>query len=331
MFEFFMQRSHFNVDKSSVFFLLLLVFYTSLRGQGCSDAGFCTMGAMKPNQHYNKKVALKLRSVELSYYLGVNKIGDFMTSYTADINIGINPKTFLQVKVPYFQVFGLLDNTNGLSDISLSATRALITKEKYQVNFTLGTKIPTNEGNIKREDGRPLPNYYQTSLGTYDGIAGISLISRGWLFAFGYQQPFNRNGNQFLWGPWLSAGTDDSTIALKYPVCKEIKRGNDIMFRIEKSIRLSRITGHLGLLPIIRLTEDEITDKTGKRIKVDGTKGMALSAISGFSYSFSTRSGIKMIFGYRLSQRYYKPEFHGLSLDGLSREAVVNIGYEFRF
>ena len=311
--------------------IMLVFLQYSLSGQGCSDAGFCTMGAMKPNQHYNKKVEFKLRSVELSYYLGVNKIGDVMTSYTADVNIGLSRKTFLQVKVPYFMVFGLLDNTNGLSDISLSGTRALVSKEKYQINFTLGTKIPTNNGDLKREDGRPLPNYYQTSLGTYDGIVGISIISRGWLIAAGYQQPFNGNKNQFLWGPWLSAGTTDSTTALLYPVCKEIFRGNDVMLRIEKSIRLSRLTGHLGLLPIYRLTEDEITNKLGQRIKVKGTTGMALSAISGFSYSFNTRSGIKMIFGYRLSQRYYRPEFHGLSLDGLSREAVVNLGYEFRF
>jgi hypothetical protein len=324
----------FSFDRFNPLFLngFILIFLQSAAfGQGCSDAGFCTMGAMKPNQHYNKKVEFKLRSVELSYYLGVNKIGDVMTSYTADVNIGLSKKTFLQVKVPYFMVFGLLDNTSGLADISLSGTRALVSKEKYQINFTLGTKIPTNQGNFKRDDGRPLPNYYQSSLGTYDGIAGISIISRGWLIAAGYQQPFNGNKNQFLWGPWLNAGTDDSTMALLYPVSKEIFRGNDIMVRIEKSIRLSRFTGHLGLLPIYRITEDEITDKFGKRVKVKGTTGLALSAISGFSYSFNTRSGIKVIFGYRLSQRYYRPEFNGLSLDGLSREAVVNIGYEFRF
>jgi hypothetical protein len=38
--------------------------------QGCSDAGFCTMGAMKPDQPYNKKIQLKLRSMELSFYRG---------------------------------------------------------------------------------------------------------------------------------------------------------------------------------------------------------------------------------------------------------------------
>ncbi|MCU0428910.1 MAG: hypothetical protein MUF42_02980 [Cytophagaceae bacterium] len=299
--------------------------------QGCSDAGFCTMGAMKPNQHFNKKVEVKLRAIELSAYAGINKIGDVITSYTADATIGLGKRNALQIKVPYFFVYGLLANTQGLSDVSVSATRTLWTKNNYQVSLTLGSKIPTNQGDKARSDGRPLPNYYQTSLGTYDGIAGISLLSRGWLIAAGYQMPFNANQNQFLWGPWFSASDYDSTTALLYPVCKEIRRGNDVMLRIEKSIRASRLTGHIGLLPIYRVTPDRITDKFGKRISVKGTTGLALSAITGFSYSFSTRSGIKVIFGYRLSQRYYRPEFNRLSLDGLSREAVVNVGYEFRF
>jgi hypothetical protein len=38
--------------------------------QGCSDAGFCTMGAMKPDQPFNKKIEVRLRSMEISFYRG---------------------------------------------------------------------------------------------------------------------------------------------------------------------------------------------------------------------------------------------------------------------
>lgn len=319
-----------------IFLITLSIFLlpTASYAQGCSDAGFCTMGAMKPNQPFSRKINVRLRSIEFSQYVGVNAIGDVIMSYTGDINIGLSSKYTVQVKVPYMIVLGRLANTNGLGDFSLSATRNLVAKEKYQINLTLGTKIPTNKGNITTEiNGKelPLPNYYQSSLGTYDIVAGISFITKRWLIATGYQQPLNANGNQFLWGPWRKSGLADSTIALQYPVCKEIKRGNDVMLRIERNFRLARFNSHIGLLGIYRFTEDEITNKDGVRVRQKGTTGLAMTAIAGFGYNFSVRSGIKFVFGYRLTQRYSLPELNHLSLDGLSREFVNTIGYEFRF
>jgi hypothetical protein len=320
---------------AGLFYVFCLMFLPlTIFSQGCSDAGFCTMGAMKPSQHFSRKLSPKLRSVELSQYIGVNNIGDVITSYTADVNIGLSSKYTAQIKLPYMIVYGLLANTNGLGDISLSASRNLIAKEKYQVNFTLGTKIPTNEGNITtHRNGKvlPLPGYYQSSLGTYDIIAGISLIKKRWLFAAGYQQALNANNNQFLWGPWNLSGDRDSLIAQKYPVCKKLHRGKDVMLRIERNFRLARFNAHIGLLGIYRLNKDVFTNRYGMRQEMNGTTGLALSGITGFGYNFSARSGIKFIFGARLVQRYRLDVLHGLSLDGLSREFVNTIGYEFRF
>ncbi len=315
-------------------FCVTLQLSSSLTGfsQGCSDAGFCTMGAMKPSQNFGKKLNPKVRSFELSQYVGVNKIGDVIMSYTADVNIGLSSNYTVQVKLPYMIVLGRLGNTKGLGDVSVSASRNLIAKEKYQLNLTLGSKIPTNNGNIRAEgNDRPLPNYYQSSLGTYDFIGGISFITKKWLIATGYQQALNSNGNEFLWGPWNNSGTEDSSIARKYPVCKYLYRGKDVMLRVERNFRLARFNAHIGLLGIYRLNKDEFTNPKGARIKQEGTTGLALSGIAGFGYNFSARSGIKFIFGARLVKRYTLESLHGLSLDGLSREFVNTIGYEYRF
>lgn len=320
---------------STAFHISILLFSPLLLfSQGCSDAGFCTMGAMKPNQQFSRKISPKLRSVELGQYIGVNKLSDVIMSYTADINIGLSSKYTVQVKVPYMVVLGKLANTNGLGDISLSASRNLIAKERYQLNFTLGTKIPPNSGNITTErNGKivPLPNYYQTSLGTYDIIVGMSFITKKWLIATGYQQALNSNGNQYLWGPWNKSGSADSLIAQKYPVCKDLHRGKDIMLRIERNFRLARFNAHVGLLGIYRISEDEFTNKLNQRQKMPGTTGLAMTGITGVGYSFSARSAIKVIFGVVLVQRYQSAALQGLSLDGLSREFVNTIGYEFRF
>ncbi|MFN8890139.1 MAG: hypothetical protein ACK5WF_21960 [Cyclobacteriaceae bacterium] len=60
----------------SLFFILNITLSYS---QGCSDAGFCTMGAMKPDQPYNKKIQLKLRSMEVSFYRGTTTLAWALT------------------------------------------------------------------------------------------------------------------------------------------------------------------------------------------------------------------------------------------------------------
>src|SRR5688572_5693454 len=245
--------------------------------QGCSDAGFCTMGAMKPDQPFNKKIEFKLRSMEVSFYRGTTTMTPVIYVATADMNFGLSQKTFLQLKLPYQFVTGRLANTSGMGDISLCLTRNIYNSEKTDINFSLGTKIPTNDSD-KDIDGRPLPMYYQTSLGTYDAIAGISLITRDWLFATGIQIPLNENGNEFLWGAW--ADHAEAEYSRGYDRAKGLKRGTDVMLRVERNFRFSRLNFSLGLLPIYRITRDEFTLPTGERTRPKEAQGLALSGRS---------------------------------------------------
>ena len=131
-----------------VTFVLLSVVNTTLIGQGCSDAGFCTMGAMKPDQPYNKKVPVRLRSLELSLYRGTTPVSPILYVATLDASFSIiDNKTSVQVKVPFETVSGNMGDNAGLSDISLCFTRNILSSEKLDVNVSLGTKIPTNDAN----------------------------------------------------------------------------------------------------------------------------------------------------------------------------------------
>jgi hypothetical protein len=304
----------------AVFFVLLSI--NNCLSQGCSDAGFCTMGAMKPDQPFNKKVELKLRSMEISFYRGSTPLTPVIFVATADLNFSLNSKTSFQIKLPYQAVTGRLANTSGVGDVSLCLTRNILKRENFDVNLSIGTKLPTNKSD-KDENGYPLPMYYQTSLGSYDFITGISLISRNWLFATGIQHPFNENGNQFLWTAW-QGGPEDIAYVQKYSNSKELKRGTDVMIRVERNFRFSQWNFTLGLLPIYRINHDEITDGTGKRVKPDGTTGLALSGIITTGYSFSVRSGVKLLIGHKLVQRDENP-------DGLTRELVTSLSYYYRF
>jgi hypothetical protein len=324
------------------------------KAQGCSDAGFCTMGAMRPNQNFSKKVNFTLRSVEMNQYFGMTSFYLKILAYNVDLNIGITPKLTAQVKLPYQFVFGRLANTQGLGDISISATYNLFSNEKIQLNASVGTKIPTGNSNIKtsvelKTGGTadlPLPMYYQPTLGSYDIIAGISLSTKNWLFATGYQQALTQNGNEFLWGPWNKSV--DSAAAGLYPKSKNLLRGTDIMLRIERNFRFSNWNMYVGLLNIYRITKDEFTEPTGLRSTVRTenymwdddihTHNFATSLLVGAGYRFNTKSAVKIMFGYRLVDRnsfQVKGKNQNFEMhrnpDGLSRLLVTNISYEYRF
>jgi hypothetical protein len=297
--------------------------------QGCSDAGFCTMGAMKPDQPFNKKIAIKLRSMEVSFYRGTTTLSPVIYVGTMDMSFNIlDDKSFFQVKLPYQAVRGNLGKTSGMSDISLCFTRRIFSSRTFDFNFSVGGKIPSNHSDMKDETfNLPLPMYYQTSLGTYDAIAGMSMISRNWLFATGIQHPFNRNKNHFTWAPWIPVyqNGEGADYVRSYNGAYELKRGTDVMLRIERNFRFSRINLSAGILPIFRIARDEVTNATTQqRVKPDGTTGMAMSAIVTAGYSFSIQSGLKLLYGRKITQRDLNP-------DGLTRHDVTTVSYYYRF
>ena len=308
---------------------LLNIYSFQGKSQGCSDAGFCTMGAMKPDQPFKKNIPLKLRSMELSFYRGTTTLSPVIYVSTLDLNFNIfDDRTFFQIKVPYQTVKGNLGKTSALSDISLCLTRNLVTAGEFDIQASLGGKIPSNNANLKDDvNNLPLPMYYQTSLGTYDVIAGLSMMSRNWLFATGIQHPFNRTGNHFTWAPWIPVykNGEDPDYVRSYNGAYELKRGTDIMLRAERNFRFSRVNFSIGMLPIFRINRDEVTDvNIKKRIRPDGTTGMAISAIATTGYSFNTRSGIRFLYGRKFRSREVNP-------DGLTRHDVMTFSYFYRF
>src|SRR5258708_15290664 len=125
--------------------LLLSICLVSLHfvahSQGCSDAGFCTMGAMKPDQPFNKKIRVKLRSMELSFYRGTTTLTPIVYVATADMNFSLNRKTTFQLKVPFQHIEVRLAKTSALSDLSLCFTRNIYSSDQFDLNLSIGVKI----------------------------------------------------------------------------------------------------------------------------------------------------------------------------------------------
>lgn len=291
-------------------------------GQGCSDAGFCTMGAMRPNQHFTSNKLVRLRSVEALQYVGYTEFKDFILTTLVDVNFSVGRRGSAQIKLPYTAVAGSLANTNGFADISYSYTYSLVARPKYQILGTLGGKIPTNKANKTSADGRPLPMYYQTSLGTYDVVVGASFITRNWLFAAGYQQALTQVENKFRWSEWNSS--EYRSEALTYPPSWNLRRGNDVMARAERNFRSTKWNGYLGLLAIYRLNKDQISKGSeANRVLVDKTVGPAVTFLTGAGYNLSASTSVKVMYGQKLTNRTTNP-------DGLSREWVATVSVEIK-
>ncbi|PIB35043.1 hypothetical protein BFP72_06355 [Reichenbachiella sp. 5M10] len=321
---------------------LLLLHNLETRAQGCSDAGFCTMGAMKPDQQYSKNIDFKLRSVEINAYRGSTTLTPIIYVLTADMTFAITDRLFVQGKIPYQAVEGNLGNTKGLGDISLSMTRHMMTLAGGSLSATIGAKIPSNHSDLDKDsdeflsEGSDYPMYYQVSLGSYDAILGGSWINEKWLIATGIQIALTENQNDFRWGQW--PGYPDGEIHYdengeviidpyieEYALANNLKRGIDVMVRLERNFRFTNFNFNVGLLPIYRITHDERLDfNTNKRIKIDGTTGLALSALAGAGYSFDVKNSIKLIWGIKLKQRDVNP-------DGLTRKMVTSVSYVYRF
>lgn len=312
---------------------LLILPYKSGVAQGCSDAGFCTMGAMRPDQNYSKRVQFKLRSLELNQYRGTSTTSADIYATTLDLNVGLSDKTSVQFKLPYMFVTGNLGETNGLGDISISFTRNIYSTDRYDINATIGAKIPTNDSDktVTRDSvGTPVdiiaPMYYQTSLGSYDIVFGASLITKRWLFAVGYQQALTENNSNFRWSDWPEPEIyPDFEYIQLHDQSVDLLRGTDIMFRVEHNWRFSNFNFNLGVLPIIRITKDEITSPaTGERVKLDDTTGPAISVLGGAGYNLNVNSSLKLIIGVKIIDRDVNP-------DGLTRDDVASLSYVYRF
>ena len=310
-------------------FIPFIFIQLAVWAQGCSDAGFCTMGAMRPDQSYNKRIDFRLRSMEYNLYRGQTTLTPVIYAHTLEFNATLNSLVSMQVKMPYMFVDGNLGQNKGTGDISLSMTRQINATQRGVIAATLGAKLPTGRSNARfasshtQNQPADLPMYYQVTLGSHDLVAGASWINRNWMMATGIQVALTKNENFFQWKDWPDY--PDPSYLEQYSVGRQLKRGTDVMFRVERNFRFTNYNFNIGLLPIYRITKDEAyMPASNTREKLDGTTGLALSLLAGFGYSLDVRNSIKIIYGKKLLDREVNP-------DGLTRKMVISTSYVYRF
>ncbi|MBW8049167.1 MAG: hypothetical protein FVQ77_02275 [Cytophagales bacterium] len=310
-------------------FLIALVYNIHSFGQGCSDAGFCSLGSMRSSQISDTLHS----SIAASQSFGLGEEEAIILTTQLEMKLMPWNNGLISVKVPYAFVLGNLGTTNGLGDLTFSYTHKIIQDDNRVVMLNVGGKIPTNQADKKNQRDLPLPMAYQTSLGTSDLIIGASFYYEDWHFAVGYQHAFNRNENGFLHSVW--AEDKDSSIAEEYFESNKFKRGDDIMLRIEKRFEKPKITYFAGLLPVYRIQKDEIIVNGGllykdeiikndTTIALKGSSSLTVNVNVGLLYKVSKQTDFNISLG-------FPTIFREVRADGLTRFLNLTVGLEKKF
>jgi hypothetical protein len=285
----------------------------SISAQGCSDAGFCSMNSIKDNEKTDSTSDAKNQiKFGLNYGTAQNNVLIF-TSY-GEYSRNIGKKISTSIKLLYSVHHGDITTTNGLTDFIVSLN--------YKITGNLkvigGFKIPFNKSNYE-ENGNSLPMAYQTSLGTYDVIVGLSQHINLFGITLAIQQPLSENNNTFFWEDFLNNSNYS-----KFLSTNAYERKGDILLRLSyyTKFRNDKFVFIPSLLPIYHLGNDTYINKSGVSTKINGSQGLTLNLNTLLQYKMSKTSYVELSLGAPVIARKIRPD--GLSQFAIGIEYVVN-------
>nr|WP_294858461.1 DoxX family protein [uncultured Fluviicola sp.] len=314
-------------SRTSVLIGFGLISFLSSEGfaQGCSDAGFCSVGDLKSESVDTSDYKNKIGLIPV---IGIGEDNTFIFTPTLQYDRQLNKIWSIQTKFTVNYASGNLGNAFGLGDLIQSCSYNVQSNRKLKVSFTAGVKIPLNNSN-QQAAGKSLPMTYQSSLGTLDAIAGLGLRFHRFKAAFGLQAPitnlYSQNGrksaNGFLSKEW------DSLQANPYPSTNGFIRAADVLFKIEYNWKLSqKMTLIPGFLSIYHLAKDKYQETKGDETfrSIKGSEGLTVNFTLVAAYQISKRLKTSLTFGVPLVVRNVRP-------DGLTRRFVLGpeISYNF--
>lgn len=288
--------------------LILLSSSGSVMAQGCSDAGFCTVGSLG----YQKDTIAR-NSLSLVLASGAGEQGVFVFTPAVQYDRRLNSTFTIQTKVTANYASGELGSVAGAGDLYLSAIVNPFRKDGFVPSFTAGLKFPLADGGMRR-NGRGLPMPYQSSLGTTDLITGVTLSDGTWQFSLGWQQPLT-SSNENVFSPEVWPGGEASEYFPSYM----LKRKADILLRGVYGGEISRkISGSAGVLGIYHIGTDEYREPHSEMnyIRLKGSEGLTINVTGTFDWKISTSFTAGVTVGFPVVVRDVRP-------DGLTRSIVV--------
>ncbi len=287
-----------------------MVFINSvILSQGCSDAGACSIVGYYASRD-STKTSFKF-SIEESLGLGEKFV--FISQSTIELQTNFQTNTSVSFRIPFIAVLGNIGNNSGIGDGIISFRQQIYRQKKFTSSLLTAVRLRSNNADFSI-NGKPLPMAYQTSLGTYDVILGLLFNIKQWNFYTAFQHSFGRNKNRYI-RDILNTNPEKD-----YYESAQLKRGNDLVFRVQRAVKLKN--GNLflfTLMPIYRMQNDEII-KNNENIKLAGSKELTLNINATYRVIMANSAVIEWLIGFPIIDREYRA-------DGLTRNFVFTIRY----
>ena len=280
--------------------------------QGCSDAGICSIG----NGFQTTDKELK-NGIEVGSIIGAGEADvTYISPYITYIRT-INERLSLSSKVTYSVAGGSFGQRGAFGDAYLIGNYNWKPKTNTQWSSLLGLKIPFTSSNLKINEFS-IPLDYQSSLGTFDVIAGLNLNYKKWDFNTAVQIPvFNNNKNSFF---KEFSNTDDFTSTNLF------ERKSDALFRTTYTFQTSnkKFTFKPNVLFIYHLGEDSFENVFGNRETIQNSDGLTINGNIIGAYAISAKNSIELSLATPFVVREVRP-------DGLTRKFTAGIIYKVSF
>lgn len=301
-----------------LFLFMCFLLQLTVHSQGCSDAGFCSLGILKNNSPGSgKKYSLAIGANYGAGEQGTSTINPYL-----EYGVRINNDLSGQVKMTAVYANGFLGSTFNVGDIFGFVNYAADPTATNQLNFLSGFKIPLSFANDKNKDGKPLPLDYQSSIGSFDLIEGVNyIIRKKWELNAGIQIPVvQKNKNSFFPDEYSDHRINS------FPATNNFKRKGDALVRVGHYLFLKKSSIMLkpNILAIYHLGEDSYENRSGQRESINGSDGLTMNAGIIATKRFKNNNELELIVAAPFIVRDSRP-------DGLTRSVVLNIQYRFIF
>ena len=182
-----------------IILLSLLLLATSRNyAQGCSDAGVCTIDAIKQNTIPGRDIANTNNWLSAGTGYAKGERGTNIYTMQLEYTRRVAANLFVTGKLSYNYINGELGNSSGPGDLFLTIEKKLKATTTWKKSVFTGLKIPFTSAN-KKINELDLPMVYQPGLGTTDLLLGITASTRFIGFSLAFQQPLSgSNYNNFL-------------------------------------------------------------------------------------------------------------------------------------
>ena len=287
-----------------ILFLSITFLQQSLFAQGCSDAGFCTIGNFNAIHEEAGKQTIAKHEMDISFIYGTH--GKSEKFYQPQINYRFIKKSgaFYELRLP----FNIAKNTaSGISNSGIGDATITYNSRIKKIDYSFGFRVSfTNADESDMKTMISYPMYLQPGLGTTDLLAVANYdIAKFISIGTGVQLPvfqYNKNVAILTDTPPFITGTG-------------YRRKPDALLKFTGHYGTGKVKLSGGLLGIFHLGNDHY-NYAGKKYILQDSRGTTINFNIELGYALAKNITFDFLFAEPLKTRKNIP-------DGLARSRII--------